>query len=84
MRRHSRSRNPLITHLTGRTLGISAVHIWELASHDHATRIMTEESFDGLIPRLLPGMMRRMLKKALDTAIQMLIAECERQTRSKL
>jgi hypothetical protein len=45
---------------------------------------MTEESFDGLIPRLLPGMMRRMLKKALDTAIQMLIAECERQTRSKL
>lgn len=64
---------------TGRVMGISAIHIWELESHLDGTRIKTEESFDGIIPQILPGLMRRMIQKTLDVFVQSLKTECERR-----
>ncbi len=39
---------------------------------------ITAESFEGWIARLFPGLLRRMLRQALDEAIGSLKAECER------
>jgi len=63
----------------GRTLGISAVHKWTLEARGGGTLVHTEESFDGLLPRLLPGMMQRSLAKTLAKHIQMLTAESLRR-----
>jgi len=50
---------------SGTTLGIRAMHAWSFESLPGGTRVRTEESFEGLLPRLLPGLMRRQLEKAL-------------------
>lgn len=50
---------------SGTTLGIRAMHVWTFEPLPGGTRVRTEESFDGLLPRLLPGLMRRLLEKSL-------------------
>jgi hypothetical protein len=50
---------------SGRTLGIRAVHVWRFESRDGGTLARTEESYDGLVARVL----RRPLQKMLDTAL---------------
>jgi uncharacterized protein YndB with AHSA1/START domain len=51
---------------TGRTMGIKAVHVYRFEPTDGGTRVSTEESFDGLVAKVL----RRPLKKTLDTALK--------------
>lgn len=51
---------------TGRTMGISAVHVWRLQPTTTGTRLVTEESWDGLPARLF----RSSSQKTLDTSIQ--------------
>ena len=51
---------------TGRTLGISARHVWTLTPEGAGTMAVSEESFSGLVPRLFPGRSRQ----ALDAALQ--------------
>jgi uncharacterized protein YndB with AHSA1/START domain len=63
---------------TGRTLGLSAIHVWQLDPVEAKTQVTTEESFEGFLPRLLPGLMRRTLEKTLDTSIMLLREACER------
>ena len=50
---------------SGRTLGIRAFHVWRLEGRNGKTLVRTEESYDGLVARLL----RRPLQKTLDTAL---------------
>lgn len=66
---------------SGRTLGIAAVHAWSLTPCADGTRVFTEESFAGFLPRVLPGMMRRMLGKALQEGLVALKAEAESRHR---
>ena len=65
---------------SGRTLGIRAVHVWHLEAQNGKTLVRTEESYDGLVARVL----RRSLQKTLDTALtdgtRYLKAEAERAT----
>ncbi|MDD4881238.1 MAG: SRPBCC family protein [Gallionellaceae bacterium] len=62
---------------TGKTMGIRAVHVWRLATQGEGTHVHTEESLDGLIARLLPGLMRKMLAKALAQGVMALKTEAE-------
>jgi uncharacterized protein YndB with AHSA1/START domain len=56
---------PHVVAWSGRTLGIRAVHVWRLESRDGGTLARTEESYDGLVARVL----RRSLQKTLDGAL---------------
>jgi len=62
---------------SGKTLGIKAVHVWKFRVSEKGTLVHTEESFDGLIVRIFPGVMRKMLNKALDEGVRALKAEAE-------
>jgi hypothetical protein len=64
---------------SGRTMGIIAVHVYRLEPRGEGTRVHTEESFDGLIARLLKGPTRRTLKKGIDGGLASLKAEAERR-----
>jgi hypothetical protein len=67
---------------TGRTLGIRAVHVWTNQETDNGVLVRTEESFDGLLVRLLAGPLRRMLASSLEKGVQALKAECERRVKA--
>jgi hypothetical protein len=56
---------PRLIAWSGRTLGIRAFHIWRLERQNGSTLVRTEESYDGLVARLL----RRSLQKTLDAAL---------------
>lgn len=48
-------------------MGIKAIHVYTLEpNQDGGTVVRTEESFDGLVAKVL----RRPLQKTLDTALQ--------------
>ncbi len=69
---------PTVLAWSGRTLGIRAVHVWHLSAQNGKTFVRTEESYDGLMARVL----RRSLQKTLDAALangaRYLKAEAER------
>jgi hypothetical protein len=65
---------------TGRTLGIDAVHVWRLEPREGGTFVRTEESFSGLLPRLMRGRIQRTLDAALETGVRQLKAEAERRS----
>jgi hypothetical protein len=50
----------------GRTLSIAAIHEWWFEERAGGAHVATEESFSGTLARLL----RRMLQKQLDTALE--------------
>jgi uncharacterized protein YndB with AHSA1/START domain len=57
---------PRLIAWTGTTLGIRANHIWHLEQCGGRTNVRTEESYEGLVARVL----RRSLQKTLDTALR--------------
>lgn len=61
----------------GMTLGITAIHIWRLEPSGGRTRVMTEESWEGLLPRILAGQMKRMLQRSIDSGLMHLKMEAE-------
>jgi hypothetical protein len=64
---------------TGRTLGIDAVHVWRLEPRNGATLVSTEESWNGLVVRLLRRPLAKMLQGAIDAGLRHLKAEAERR-----
>ena len=64
---------------SGRTMGIIAVHVYRLEPRAEGTRVHTEESFDGLIARLLKAPTRRTLQKGINGGLASLKAEAERR-----
>lgn len=64
---------------TGRTFGIRAVHVWRLTPHDGGTRVVTEESWDGWIVRLISGPMGRTLAQSIERGLGYLKEEAERR-----
>ncbi|MHB0877004.1 MAG: SRPBCC family protein [Anaerolineae bacterium] len=75
----SRVERPAILAWTGTTLGIRALHVWQFEPRGERTLVSTTETWEGLLPRLLPGRMQRMLQKALDAGLQHLKKEAERR-----
>lgn len=64
---------------TGRALGLRAVHTWRFAASEGGTHVRTEESFDGILARLLRRWLGRTLRSSLEAGLAALRAECERQ-----
>ena len=67
---------------TGKTMGIPAIHVYRLrpdAQHPGHTVVRTEESWDGLLARLLRRRFTTTLRTAIDTGLARLKAEAERR-----
>jgi uncharacterized protein YndB with AHSA1/START domain len=63
----------------GRTMSIGALHEWRLEERDGGTRVETEESFPGLLARLLRGSLQKQLDGALEEGLEHLKHEAERR-----
>jgi uncharacterized protein YndB with AHSA1/START domain len=74
---------PSLIGWTGKTAGIDAIHVWRLEPGDGGTLVRTEESWQGLLVRLLRGPMRKSLEKAVDGGLGHLKAEAERRARAR-
>ena len=70
---------PRLIAWTGSTFGIKAIHFWHFEARDGATFVRTEESYEGLVTRLLRGSLQKTLDRALDDGLQDLKAEVERR-----
>jgi uncharacterized protein YndB with AHSA1/START domain len=64
---------------TGTTLGIKATHVHRLEGTNGDTVVTSDESWDGLLVRLLRGPMRKTLQRSLDGGLGALKAEAERR-----
>jgi hypothetical protein len=62
----------------GRTLTIDAYHEWWLEPRDGGTHLRTQESFTGLLARLLRGMLKKTLDKSFADGLECLKREAER------
>jgi uncharacterized protein YndB with AHSA1/START domain len=70
---------PRLITWTGKTLGIRAVHVWWLEPSDSVTTVLTEESYQGLVARLLRRRLQKTLDRALETGLHYLKVEVERR-----
>jgi uncharacterized protein YndB with AHSA1/START domain len=73
---------PRLVAWSGKTLGIRAFHIWRLTEQNGTTRVRTEESYDGLVARVLRRSLRKTLDNALADGTRYLKAEAEKPTPS--
>jgi hypothetical protein len=64
---------------TGKTFGITAVHVYEFEPQGGGTIVESDESWDGLLVRLLRGRMTKTLQKSTDSGLRHLKAEAERR-----
>jgi hypothetical protein len=63
---------------TGKTLGIKAIHFWHLEPREGKAFVRTEESYEGVVARLLRGSLQKTLDAALADGLRSLKAEVER------
>jgi uncharacterized protein YndB with AHSA1/START domain len=63
----------------GRTLSISAIHEWRFEGRDGGTHVETEESFSGMLARILRGSLQKQLDRALEEGLEHLKREAERR-----
>ena len=66
----------------GRTLTIDAYHEWWLEPRDRGTHVRTEESFSGVLARLLRGTLQKTLDKSLAEGLEHLKREAKRRAAS--
>ncbi len=65
---------------SGTTLGIKAVHLWQIERRGEETLVRSEESWEGLLPGILRGTMKRMLSRSLQQGLVYLKKEAERRS----
>jgi uncharacterized protein YndB with AHSA1/START domain len=73
---------PRVIGWTGTIFGIKAKHVYRLEARDGATLVQTEESYEGLVVRLLRGSLQKTLDKGLSDGLRYLKAETERRAPS--
>ena len=67
---------------TGRTLGVTALHVWQLEASGDGTRVVTEESWSGPLARVLRSTTRKTVRSALDRSLPALRDEAVRRATS--
>jgi hypothetical protein len=70
---------PHLVAWTGRTFGITAIHVHRLEPRGQATVVSSEESWEGLPVRIFRGRMQRTLQKSIEVGLGHLKAEAERR-----
>jgi hypothetical protein len=70
---------PHVIAWTGRTFGMDAFHVWRLEPNNGATRVQTEETFDGLMARLFRRRLSKTLTSSLESGLRHLKTEAERR-----
>ena len=68
---------------TGTSFGIKAIHVHTFEPRNGGTLVTTEESYDGLVARVLRGRLQRVLDSALQGELQHLKAEAERRQENR-
>lgn len=63
----------------GRTMSIAAIHEWRFEERDGGTHVETNESFSGVLARLLRGSLQKQLDRALEAGLDHLKREAERR-----
>jgi uncharacterized membrane protein len=74
---------PRLIAWTGRTLGIKAIHFYRFAPRDGKTFVRSEESYDGLVARVLRGSLQKTLDAALADGLRRLKSEAERRAAAR-
>lgn len=64
---------------TGNWFGVKAIHVHTFEPRDGGTLVTSEESYDGVVARLLRGRLQKVLDGALESGLQRLKAEAERR-----
>ena len=72
-----RVERPRLIAWTGTTFGIKAIHVHRLEERAGSTMITSEESWNGLLVRLLRRSMAKRLQQALDSGLRHLKTEAE-------
>jgi uncharacterized protein YndB with AHSA1/START domain len=72
---------PRLIAWTGKTFSIDAIHVYRLEARDGKTLVRTEESYEGLVARLIRGPLQKTLDSALEEGLGHLKAEAERRAR---
>jgi uncharacterized protein YndB with AHSA1/START domain len=65
---------------TGTTFGIKAKHVYRLEPREGGTMVRTEESYEGIVARLLRTSLQKTLDQGLSSGLRYLKAEAERRT----
>lgn len=73
-----RVERPWLIAWTGKTFGMSAIHVFRLDARDGGTVVHTEESFEGWLARLLRGQMRKTLQNSLHSGLRHLKTRVQR------
>jgi hypothetical protein len=63
----------------GKTLTIDAYHEWWLEPRDGGTHVRTEETFSGLLAKILRGTLQKTLDKSFQAGVECLKRESERR-----
>jgi uncharacterized protein YndB with AHSA1/START domain len=61
----------------GRTMSIAAIHEWRLEERAGGMHLETDESFSGVLARLLRGSLQKQLDRALEEGLEHLKREAE-------
>ena len=70
---------PKLIAWTGTTFGIKARHVYRLEPRREATLVHTEESYEGLVARLLRSSLQKTLEKGLSDGLRYLKNDTERR-----
>ena len=70
---------------TGSSFGVKAIHVHTFEPRDGGARslVTSEESYDGVVARLLRGRLQKVLDSALESGLQHLKAEAERREQTE-
>ena len=68
---------------TGTTMRIRAIHVFRFEATEEGTLARSEESWTGVLPRLLTGYSRRTLATGITKVLAALKAEAERRAATK-
>jgi Polyketide cyclase / dehydrase and lipid transport len=72
---------PHVLGWTGKTLGITAIHVWRVEGQDGHSVVSSNESWDGFVVRVCRRQLQKVLEKAVETGPLHLKAEAERRSK---
>jgi hypothetical protein len=70
---------PRLIAWTGKTFGVKAIHFYRLEPRNGETLVRTEESFEGVIARLMRGSLQKTLDRSLTDGLRYLKTEAEKR-----